>query len=49
MLGLFQAKSRDLHMTPVCLEVIITKTQGGHIRIMIHPGGKQSKVRITLA
>ena len=32
MLGLFQAKSRDLHMTPVCLEVIITKTQGGHIR-----------------
>ena len=30
MLGLFQAKSRDLHMTPVCLEVIITITQGTH-------------------
>ena len=28
MMGLFQAKSQDLHMTPVCLEVIITKTQG---------------------
>ena len=31
MLGLFQAKSRDLHMTPVYLEVIITKHRG-HIR-----------------
>ena len=25
---IFQAKARDLHMTPVCLEVIITKNTG---------------------
>ena len=41
MLGLFQAKSRDLHMTPVCLEVIITKTQGTHKAYKELPQGKR--------